>query len=264
MRVIEKAVEWITAIANNPSNGYDQANRWGPDYDCSSLVISAYKQAGVKLACTYTGNMRSDMLSNGFKIVTDNTLAAGDVLLNEANHTAMYIGNGLIVQASSNENGKVVGGKTGDQTGGEINIRGYYNFPWDCVLRYQETDGGTGADTMPSIYIVKPGDNLTSIAAKAGVSVASLVAINGITDPNRIYPNQVIHFKMEEVDEMEDPADDDNLDAERIYTVVSGDNLSEIALKELGKASRWQEIYEMNNLSSTIIKIGDKLKLPRK
>lgn len=44
---IGSAVIWALAIANDNSHGYDQAHRWGIDYDCSSLVISAFEHAGV-------------------------------------------------------------------------------------------------------------------------------------------------------------------------------------------------------------------------
>lgn len=97
MDVIESAAAYAQNIAADDSHGYDQAGRWGPDYDCSSLVISAFRKAGVPLSCTYTGNMRGDMLRCGFEDVT------GSVDLN---------------------------------TGREIYTRGYYNYPWDCVLRY--------------------------------------------------------------------------------------------------------------------------------
>jgi hypothetical protein len=40
---ILSAINWAVAIANDDSHGYDQTNRWGPDYDCSSLVIQAYE-----------------------------------------------------------------------------------------------------------------------------------------------------------------------------------------------------------------------------
>ena len=36
MTKTEKAVTWAIKIANDPAHGYDQDNRWGPDYDCSS------------------------------------------------------------------------------------------------------------------------------------------------------------------------------------------------------------------------------------
>lgn len=42
----EKAIFQMEAWAADNSHGYDQANRWGPDYDCSSAVISAWELAG--------------------------------------------------------------------------------------------------------------------------------------------------------------------------------------------------------------------------
>lgn len=160
--MVEEAVNWAIGIAQDGRYGYDQANRWGPDYDCSSFVITAYEKAGagVKAAgATYTGNMKPVFLRCGFEDVTADVglstgggLARGDVLLNIVNHTAMYIGNGQIVQASINEKGTITGGQTGDQTGGEIAVRSYYNYPWDCVLRYTggaNTGGGGGTENAP-------------------------------------------------------------------------------------------------------------------
>lgn len=148
MSKIDRAVEWAVGIANNPDHGYDQAHRWGPDYDCSSLLISAWQEAGVPVktgGATYTGNMKPVFTSNGFEDITSRInlstgagLRKGDVVLNIVNHTAMCISSEThnLVMASINEKGTVSGGKTGDQTGGEIKVRSYYNYPWDCVLRY--------------------------------------------------------------------------------------------------------------------------------
>lgn len=44
----------------------------------------------------------------------------------------------MISNSGSNENGKVYGGKAGDQTGREWQIRTWYNRPWNCVLRYPD------------------------------------------------------------------------------------------------------------------------------
>ena len=55
----EKAVTWAIEIANDPAHGYDQDNRWGPDYDCSSLVISAWQQAGVPVKTKGAYNTKS-------------------------------------------------------------------------------------------------------------------------------------------------------------------------------------------------------------
>lgn len=154
MNKIGAAVELARCMASDGKHGYDQSHRWGPDYDCSSLLITVWEQVGVPVrtgGATYTGNMREVFLRCGFADVTGEVslgdgrgLEAGDVLLNHRNHTAMMVDKYNLVQASINELGTVTGGQTGDQNGGEIAVRSYYNFPWDCVLRYGENDGETG------------------------------------------------------------------------------------------------------------------------
>lgn len=149
---VESAVQWMINIANNDIHGYDQNSRWGPDYDCSSLVIAGYQQAGIQLksnGANSTHDMKDVALKIGFEEVKwnrdMNNLKRGDILLNEAHHVACYIGNGQMVSAHHNENGNVVGGKTGDQGGHEIDVSSFKDYPWDCVLRYkvEEKDGNT-------------------------------------------------------------------------------------------------------------------------
>lgn len=40
------------------------------------------------------------------------------------------------VAAHIDERGRITGGAPGDQTGNEVSIGVYSNYPWDCVLRY--------------------------------------------------------------------------------------------------------------------------------
>ena len=189
----EKAISQMEAWASDPAHGYDQANRWGPDYDCSSAVISAWELAGVPVkssGATYTGNMRGVFLRCGFEDVTASVdlttgsgLQRGDVLLNIRHHTAMYCGNGMEVEASINETGSVTGGQPGDQTGREFLVRPYRNYPWDCVLRYTGANApemGAAEKIKPTYYysvklpLLKPGmeDNAVS-------TVQQLLAANG-------------------------------------------------------------------------------------
>ena len=211
MSIIEKAVNWIISIANDNTHGYDQGSRWSPDYDCSSLVISAWKQAGVNLTCTYTGNMYANMVNKGFSDITSQVnlatgsgLARGDVLLNVSSHTAMYIGNGQICEATGNENGGITGGQTGDQTGREICINSYRNYPWNYVLRYvaedsgsRETQSGNITSTNEDTYTVQAGDSLWAIAEKvygSGAYYTKLMNLNGLTNSN-IMVGQVLKIK---------------------------------------------------------------------
>lgn len=162
---IEKAVKWALNIAADNSHGYDQANRWGnPDYDCSSLIISAFEQAGIPIkskGAFTTANFYNVARSVGFSDITKavgvangSGLQRGDVLLSRGHHVAMYIGNGKVVQASLNEKGTITGGKPGDQTGNEIGVRSYYNFPWTDILRYtaKRYKNGAGRISLSDMF----------------------------------------------------------------------------------------------------------------
>lgn len=160
MTIIESATSWAIGIAKDQSHGYSQTNRWGPNYDCSSLVISAYKHAGVPIDTTvvnYTGNLQN-LKKYGFQDVTGKVslssgsgLQRGDILwyhISGTNgHTAIYIGNGQIVHARGQSYGS---SKTGDQ-GSEIAVTSYYRGSWQHVYRY--AGGGSAAEEHPDGWI---------------------------------------------------------------------------------------------------------------
>ncbi|MBR2828305.1 MAG: C40 family peptidase, partial [Bacilli bacterium] len=109
---IQSALDWAIGIANDNSYGYSQSTRWGnPNYDCSSLVISAYEQAGIPVktaGARSTRDMKEAFLKCGFEWIpgdpkkTGLTLQPGDVLLKVGSHTEMYVGDGKNVGAHSN------------------------------------------------------------------------------------------------------------------------------------------------------------------
>lgn len=199
MNIVQSAIDYAVNIANDDSHGYSQdANkRWGnPDFDCSSLVITAYKQAGLPLKSTFTGNMLEDFLANGFtkvniNMATGEGLLPGDVLLNVAKHTALYIGDGKIVNATGSETGGKYG-RDGDQTGQELRIQSYYNKPWDYVLRYDGQKEQEPPAPSSTVYTVAPGDTLTKIANRFGTTVQALVIANKLKNPDLIIVGQVL------------------------------------------------------------------------
>ena len=151
------------------------------------------------------------MVNKGFSDITSQVnlatgsgLARGDVLLNVSSHTAMYIGNGQICEATGNENGGITGGQTGDQTGREICINSYRNYPWNYVLRYvaedsgsRETQSGNTTFTDEDTYTVQAGDSLWAIAEKvygSGAYYTKLMTLNGLTNAN-IMVGQVLKIK---------------------------------------------------------------------
>lgn len=144
-KAIDAIVSFMIKIADDDSHGYTQgANRWGQfgDYDCSALVITVLRQAGLDTgAADNTRNMRQEFTKLGFEWITNPaSLEKGDILLWENNHTVVYIGDGLIAHAIENEFGGILGGVPGDQTGREVRIQSYdsYQNRWTGILRLRK------------------------------------------------------------------------------------------------------------------------------
>ena len=133
--------------------GYGQDTRWnihnGGDADCSSLVIHALREAGFD---TGDANSTHDLLPalavRGWTLASP-PLQPGDILLSPGSHVAVYVGDGMLAEANINENGDIINGIPGDQTGQETHVTGYYDHPWDYILRYTENTEGNATETIP-------------------------------------------------------------------------------------------------------------------
>lgn len=140
MPSINVALRWAIDIANDDTHGYSQANRYGPDYDCSSFIAAALINGGFNVPATmYTGNERSALLNAGFReISVDAPRRAGDIfLVHETTgemfqHTLMCVDANRVVEAY----GDYGHPQTGDQNGKEIRIGNFYYLNWQHHFRY--------------------------------------------------------------------------------------------------------------------------------
>lgn len=114
------------------------------------------------------------------------------------------------------------------------------------------------APASPSgTYTVKKGDTLSAIAKRYGTTYQQLAKINGIPDPNKIYPGQVL--KVTGVAPAAKPAAKPSAPAAQYYTVVKGDNLTKIAKKygtTVKQLAAWNGIKNVN-----LIYPGQKLRV---
>lgn len=113
--------------------------------------------------------------------------------------------------------------------------------------------GSTQSNSSSSYqtYTVKSGDTLSGIGSKFGVSYQKIAADNNISNPNLIHPGQVLKIY---TDQVQQPVYE-------IYTVKSGDTLSEIA-QQFGTTVN--KIASDNGIKNVnLITIGQKLKIYR-
>ncbi|MFC0546941.1 LysM peptidoglycan-binding domain-containing protein [Kutzneria chonburiensis] len=103
--------------------------------------------------------------------------------------------------------------------------------------------GTAGAAPAPAAsadtYTVVSGDTLSGIAAAHGTSVATLVQLNGISNPDRIYPGQVIQLPTATV----------SAAPQQVYVVQSGDTLGAIAAR-LGYPGGYPALAARNGISN--------------
>lgn len=165
-----QVIEHMVTHDGDDGHGYTWDARWGDgtyetfylsdgtpitiqngDRDCSSNVISALQAIGIDTnGASYTGDMKDALLKTGlfewYPMSVPHYAKRGDIYLNEAKHTAVCKSDNpdMMMQFSINENGGVHGGKQGDQTGSESNIRPYRNYPWDGRLCWKDRGGVAG------------------------------------------------------------------------------------------------------------------------
>lgn len=104
------------------------------------------------------------------------------------------------------------------------------------------------APEITTTYRVVKGDTLSGIAAKFGTTWQALQRINGLADPNKIFPGQILRISSVNTEK-----------PQRRYIVVRGDTLSAIASKF---GTTWQKLAESNGIKNpNLIYPGQVLKV---
>lgn len=102
------------------------------------------------------------------------------------------------------------------------------------------------------VYTIKPGDTLSEIAERFGTTIQTLTALNGISNPNLIYAGQQIQI----------PGSNAGGGSGNtfVYTIQSGDTLSEIA-ERFGTTT--QALTALNGISNpNLIYAGQRILIP--
>lgn len=110
------------------------------------------------------------------------------------------------------------------------------------LTQYDNKNSKGTDNNLTTTYTVQIGDTLSGIASKYGTTYQHLAELNGITNPNVIYPGQVIKINGTTTNNV------------TTYTVKSGDTLSGIASKY---GTTYQHLAELNGIANpNLINIG--------
>ena len=169
--------------------------------------------------------------------------------VNTIYHVGVYIGNNKVIEAKGHKFGTI-----------ESDFKNWQHWsqcPYiedDSIVEVKEE---IKQETIKEyiIYKVVKGDTLIKIGKKYNCSYLDIAKWSNIKNPNlitigqelKIYQTKVITSKKEE--------------EYIIHEVVKGDTLWGIAKKYYNNGSKYNIIMEDNNLSKTIINVGQKLKI---
>lgn len=113
----------------------------------------------------------------------------------------------------------------------------------DEIPQVEKPNQNQQPNTQTVYYTVKRGDTLWDIARRYGTTVSELAEINGIANPNLIFPGQVLRI----LENATVPGNEERGTGSITYTVRAGNTLSQIA-NAYGVTI--QHIVEINNIQN--------------
>ncbi|MFF2752480.1 LysM peptidoglycan-binding domain-containing protein [Psychrobacillus sp. NPDC058041] len=128
-------------------------------------------------------------------------------------------------------------------------------FPGQQLIIGENQTSPTSSPSSTTTYIVKSGDSLSKIGSQYGVSSKTLMEWNNLSS-TLIHIGQKLIVKGSTTSTTNSTSNSTVSSNTSTYTVKSGDSLSKIG-SQYGVSSK--TLMEWNNLSSTLIHIGQKL-----
>lgn len=192
-------------------------------------------------------------------VIYSNSYSARNIFSKDLNIYPLWVANYGVSEPAGND-------KWSTWVGWQYTSTGRVNGISGNVDRNQFTDGVFLSDTskIPEIetpnpdtpesetitYTVKPGDTLSAIAKNYGTTVNNIVSLNpSITNPNLIYPGEQFIIKTNQTE--------NSSNYNKVYTVVKGDTLSQIAAKYNTTVSN---LVSINNIANpNLIYPGQKI-----
>ncbi|MDU7149893.1 MAG: LysM peptidoglycan-binding domain-containing protein [Clostridium sp.] len=113
-------------------------------------------------------------------------------------------------------------------------------YPGQVLRISSNSSTGSTSDGTATTYTVKEGDTLSEIAQRYGTTTERLAQINNISNPNLIYPGQVLEISSNS------SAANTSGGTATTYIVKEGDTLSEIAQRY---GTTTERLAQINNIS---------------
>lgn len=140
---------------------------------------------------------------------------------------------------------------------GNLDLNWMYKSYGKTAPTKPATQEKTETKKTETVYTVKSGDTLSSIANKYGTTYQNLAKYNNIKDPNKIYTGQKIKIPGKTTEKSSTKTEPVKT---KTYVVKSGDTLASIAEKY---NTTYYVLAKYNNLSNpNLIYPGQKIKIP--
>ena len=222
-------------------NGLSQSSVIHPG---QTLKLSGASNATVASPVSYKSTASSASTSGTY------TVQAGDTLYSIARRSGMSLNTLLSINGLS-QSSVIRPGQT-------LSVSGSASQTTATPVSYQTTSTSTGNGT----YTVKAGDTLYRIAYNHGISLTTLLSINGLSETSTIRPGQqlVVSGSAKATTSTTKATTVSYSTGASTHTVQAGDTLFRIA-KNTGLTL--SELRALNGLTSNTIRVGQVLKVSK-